>query len=89
MNEKSFVLNQNIDFPDDFDEVLYKKIGANVARVRKSRGITQIQLAHALGLKSQGLVSQAEIYYKKRKFNLSQLAKISVILEVNIIEFFK
>jgi transcriptional regulator with XRE-family HTH domain len=89
MKETEFKLNLNVEFPEDFDEALYKRIGKNVAKIREERGVTQMQLSQALGMKSQGLVSQAELYYSKRKFNLSQLAKISEILEVEITEFFK
>jgi transcriptional regulator with XRE-family HTH domain len=64
-------------------------IGANVARCRKSKGMSQLDLALAIGLKSSGLISVAEIYHNKRRFNVEHLYKISQVLEVDISEFFK
>ncbi|MDR3177638.1 MAG: helix-turn-helix transcriptional regulator [Campylobacteraceae bacterium] len=73
---------------DDIDE-LYKRIGYNVAKIRKSKNITQLDLALAIGLKSVGLISVGEIYYNKKHFNIEHLSKIAVVLEVDICEFFK
>ncbi len=70
---------------DDF----YKKIGINVKRKRTERGITQLQLSQALGHKSVGLVSQAEIYHNKQHFNIKHLFQIAYILECDINDFFK
>ena len=74
-----------------FDNIdnLYIKIGKNVARIRKERGLSQLELALSMGLKSVGLISVAEIYHNKKHFNIEHLNKISKILNVNICEFFK
>jgi len=71
----------------EIDE-LYKTIGQNVSRIRKERGMTQLDLALSMDLKSVGLVSVAEIYHNKKHFNIEHLFKISQILEVEICEFF-
>lgn len=72
----------------EIDE-LYKRIGQNVAKIRKSKNISQLDLALAIGLKSVGLISVAEIYHNKKHFNIEHLHKIAKVLEVDICEFFK
>ncbi len=72
----------------EIDE-LYKRIGHNVAKIRKSKNISQLDLALAIGLKSVGLISVAEIYHNKKHFNIEHLHKIAKVLEVDICEFFK
>ncbi|MDT8338480.1 MAG: helix-turn-helix domain-containing protein [Sulfurimonas sp.] len=72
---------------EDID-TLYRTIGANVMRIRKEKGITQLDLALAIGLKSVGLISVAEIYHNKKHFNLEHLYKISLALNVVMKDFF-
>ena len=72
----------------EIDE-LYKRIGQNVAKIRKSKNISQLDLALAIGLKSVGLISVAEIYHNKKHFNIEHLHKIAKVLEVDMCEFFK
>ncbi len=67
----------------------YKLVGKNVKRIRTERGISQLDLAFAIGLKSVGLVSVAELYHNKRHFNLEHLYKIAAVLECDICEFFR
>ena len=73
---------------EDLDEtaidVFYQQIGRNVKRQRELKGYSQLALSQALGHKSVGLVSQAEIYLKKQHFNLEHLYKIAYILECNL-----
>lgn len=78
-------LMEDVDF-DDIDE-LYTRIGQNVAKIRKSKNISQLDLALAIGLKSVGLISVAEIYHNKKHFNIEHLHKIAKVLEVDIREF--
>ncbi|MGE0738971.1 helix-turn-helix domain-containing protein [Sulfurimonas sp.] len=73
---------------NDIDE-LHRKIGANVMRVRKEKGLTQLDLALSIGLKSVGLISVAEIYHNKKHFNIEHLYRIATILNVEITDFFK
>jgi transcriptional regulator with XRE-family HTH domain len=70
-------------------DILYRNIGANVMKIRKEKGMSQLDLALAIGLKSVGLVSVAEIYHNKKHFNIEHLYKISAILDVEITDFFK
>ena len=68
---------------------LYKTIGKNVAKLRKEKGFSQLDLSLQMGYKSVSVVSASEIYYNNKHFNIEQLLKISQILEVDICEFFK
>lgn len=70
-------------------EQLYKQIGQNVAKFRKEKGLSQLDLSLAMGYKSVSVVSGAEIYYNGKHFNIEHLLKISQILEIEISEFFK
>ncbi|WP_394958635.1 helix-turn-helix domain-containing protein [uncultured Helicobacter sp.] len=66
----------------------YRCIAKNVARVRKEKGFSQLDLSLAIGYKSVSLVAGAEAGYKNIHFNLEHLYKISKVLEVDIREFF-
>lgn len=70
-------------------EELYKLIGRNVAKFRKQRKLSQLELSLQMGYKSVSVVSGAEIYYNGKHFNIEHLLKISQILKVEISEFFK
>ena len=78
-----------IDFTDEQIASFYKLVGKNVKRIRTEKGISQLDLALALGLKSVGLISVAELYHNKRHFNLEHLYKIAAVLECDICEFFR
>ena len=78
---------QTLTFEDI--DAIYKTIGKNVMRVRKEKGFTQLDLTLAIGYKSVGLVSQAELCLNKKHFNIEHLCKIAQVLEVDICEFFK
>ena len=68
---------------------LYILIGKNVARLRKKANISQLELSLEMGNKSTSLISSAELYKNKRKFNIAQLQKIAKILDVEIKDFFE
>ena len=70
-------------------DVLYKIIGRNVAKYRREKNISQLDLSLQMGYKSVSVVSGAEIFYKKKHFNIIHLVKISQILNVDISEFLK
>lgn len=77
------------DIKDTDIDTLYRRIGANVKKYRELRGITQLQLALAMNLKSPGLISQGELYHKKQHFNIKHLYQLAHILECDITDFFK
>lgn len=81
---------RNIEDINEADiDVLYRRIGANVKKYRELRGLTQLQLALAMNLKSPGLISQGELYLKKQHFNIKHLYQLAHILECDITDFFK
>lgn len=70
-------------------KLIHKKIGQNVAKLRKKSGMSQLDLSLNLGHKSVSIVASAERFYKEKHFNIEHLVKISNILKVDICEFFK
>ena len=70
------------------DEI-YKIIGKNVKKIRMEKGLSQLELSLELGYKSVSVVAFGEIYKNNKHFNISQLANISKVLNVEICEFFK
>lgn len=64
-------------------------IGKNVAKYRKKKGLSQIELSLSLGHKSVSIVASAEKFYRRKHFNIEHLLKISEILEVDICDFFE
>ncbi|MEW6551363.1 MAG: helix-turn-helix transcriptional regulator [Campylobacterota bacterium] len=76
------------EYDDRFSEKLHITIGQNIKRIRKSKKISQLNLAHAIGYKSVSPISCAEIYYNKIHFNVEQLVKIAYVLDVPISDFF-
>ena len=68
---------------------LHILIGKNVAKLRKQKGFSQLQLSLEIWNKSPSLLSSAEVYKNKRYFNIEHLHKIAKVLNVNICEFFK
>lgn len=72
-----------------FIEEKHKKIGQNVAKIRKEKGLTQLELSLRLGHKSVSIVASAEVFYRGAHFSLTHLLEIAEILEVDVREFFK
>jgi len=70
-------------------DAIHQQIGRNVARLRKEKNLSQLDLSLKLGHKSVSIVASAERFYKKKHFNIEHLIKIANILEVDICEFFK
>jgi len=67
----------------------YKLVSSNVIRIRKEKSISQLALANAIGHESPTFVGKAELLAEGKHFNLEHLYKISVVLDVEITEFFK
>lgn len=63
-----------------------KEFGAHVAAIRKSRGLTQQQLAERIEM---SVVAIAYIETGKRWARLGTLTKIANALEVDVAELFK
>lgn len=70
------------------NDELYALIGRNVATLRKKANMSQLELSLEMGHSSTSLVSSAELYRDKRKFNIAQLKTVAKILNVEICDFF-
>ena len=68
---------------------IYKKIGLNVKKIRKEKGISQLKLSLAIGHKAVGTISNCELCIQNKHFNIEHLIKISDVLEVPINSFFE
>lgn len=64
-------------------------ISCNVLKYRKMRNYSQLQLALDIGLAGNAFIARAEKRTNNAHFNIEQLVKISLILEVDLCEFFK
>ncbi len=47
---------------------VHKNIGKSVAKYRKEKGLSQLELSLRLGHKSVSIVASAERFYKKKAF---------------------
>ena len=75
----------------DKDEIIlfYKNVACNVKRIRKERGVTQLDLALTIGHKSMSTIAKIEASLENKHYNLEHIYKISKALNVDICEFFK
>lgn len=80
---------KTIDFEDNGLENFYSLVSKNVVRIRKEKNISQLKLANAIGHQNATFLGKAELLAEGKHFNLEHLYKISVVLEVDIEEFFK
>jgi len=65
------------------------KVINNVKRIRKEKNITQTELAQTIGHKSVSTIGKIEANIENKHYNIEQLYKISIALDVDIVEFFK
>ena len=71
-----------IEFTESELVDFYKKIGQNVKKYREEKGITQMELAHAMGHNSVGHIAKAEINKYGKHFSLEHIYKIAKILGI-------
>ena len=64
-------------------------VSANVIRIRKLKGYSQLKLATEMGYSSASYFGRAEIRKNNEHFNLVQLFKISKVLDIPISDFFE
>lgn len=64
-------------------------ISDNVARLRKEKGFSQLQLATEMGYSSASYFGRMEVRKDGEHFNITQLYKISKILNIPISLFFE
>jgi len=79
-----------MDLTKEEEEIIefHKLVGRNVKELREKKKFTQIQLSLDIGQNSTTILSQAELG-KGKRFNLTQLYKLSKALECDIVDFFK
>lgn len=73
------------------DEILefYKKVSQRVRNLRESNGISQLDLALEIGIKSVAFYSNCESNRYGKHFNLEHIYKISKALNVKMSEILK
>ena len=80
---------KTIDFENGKLDEFYKLISKNVVRIRKEKKVSQLKLANAIGHQNATFLGKAELLAENKHFNLEHLYKISEVLEIDIVEFFK
>ena len=78
-----------VDFENGCLEEFYKRVSKNVIRIKKQKKISQLKLANAMGHQNATFIGKAELLSENKHFNLEHLYKISIVLDVDIEEFFK
>ena len=79
----------HIDFTDKEVKEFHQKIINNIRRIRKEKGITQLDLALTIGHKSMSTIGKIEADVEDKHYNIEHLYKISKALDVDVCEFFK
>lgn len=81
-------MNNNNELKENlkYDE-RYKKIGQNIAKYRKEKGLTQEQLANDVGI-SYSYICQIEAPSVVKKMSLEVLFDIADYLKIDIKELF-
>ena len=79
----------HIDFTDKEVKEFHQKIINNIKRIRKEKGITQLDLALTIGHKSMSTIGKIEADVEDKHYNIEHLYKISQALDVDVCEFFK
>jgi len=82
-------MHEPITFSTDEILSVHKTVGRNVKKHRELKGLSQLQLSHAIGYSSVSLVSAAELVTKGIHFNIEHLYKISKVLDVELCKLIK
>ena len=80
---------ESIEFSSQELLELHRRIGNNVAEIRKQKDVTQLDLALSIGYSSTSVIAKAEAGTEKKHFSVEQLYKISEALQVDIVDFFQ
>lgn len=78
-----------IDFSNEQLQSVHRNVSQNVATIRKSKKITQLDLALTIGYSSASVIAKSEAGTENRHFSIEQLFKISKALNVPIESFFQ
>jgi len=80
-------MNLNIEISEEEIELFHRFIGQRVKQLRQKQGLSQLQLALAMGFNSVSSIAKAEIGIECKHFNLEHLYKIAKILEIDLCDF--
>lgn len=74
----------------DDDEIMrfYESVSRKVRNLREAKGISQLELALEIGIKSVAFYSNCECNRYGKHFNLEHIYKLAKALNVNLSEFF-
>ena len=78
-----------IEFSDKEVKKFHAKIAKNIKKIRKSKKVSQLDLALTIGHKSMSTIGKIEANLENKHYNIEHLYKIAKALEVDICEFFK
>ncbi|MDX9744063.1 MAG: helix-turn-helix transcriptional regulator [Arcobacteraceae bacterium] len=76
------------EFTEEDIQKIHSTIGKNVAKIRKEKGISQLELGLAIGHKSATVVTKSEIGLENKHFSIEHLYRIACVLDVKIEAFF-
>ena len=79
----------SIEFLDNEFILLHRVVGKNVAKIRKMKKVTQLDLSLSIGYNSTSVIAKAEAGTEGRHFSVEQLYKIAKILNVSMSCFFE
>ncbi len=68
---------------------IYKRVAKNIKDIRKSKKISQEEIALAMGFTTATFYTNAESLKRDKHFNLEHIIKISKILDCDISVLFK
>ena len=82
-----------LNLPDivtnDEIEIFFKTISYNIKKIRKEKGMSQLEVALSIGQKSSGFYANAENYSHNKKFNLEHLCKLAKLFNIPVASFFE
>ena len=82
MKSLSLIKNEDIDN-------FYKIVSENVKRIRTEKNKPQLDLVLEMGLKSTAFYSRCENFKDNHHFNMENIFKIALLLNVDIKDFFE
>jgi len=77
----------HIEYTDEEIQKFHQQIVANIRKIRKEKGITQLDLALTIGHKSMSTIGKIEAGLENKHYNIEHLYKIAKALDIDICEF--
>ncbi len=76
-----------VEYTDQELNDFYVLIGNNVKKIRKKRGISQLDMALTIGYKSASFFGKAELCADDKHFNLEHLYRLAKALNIDVRDF--